>query len=61
MLTTTATGQAGRSTYSALGEMRGTFGIYLAQIAAQFRLDIEDRLAAVLPAKAEGDESPRRF
>lgn len=47
--------------YSALGEMRGTFGIHLAQIAAQFRLDIEDRLATILPAEAEGDESAGRL
>jgi hypothetical protein len=41
--------------YSALGEMRGTFGVHLARIAAQFRLDIEDQLAAILPAKDEED------
>ena len=39
--------------YSALGEMRGTFGIHLAQIAAHFKLDIEDGLASILPARAE--------
>jgi len=37
--------------YSALGEMRGTFGVHLARIAAQFKLDIEDNLALILPAK----------
>ena len=37
--------------YSALGEMRGTFGVHLAPIAAQFKLDIEDNLASILPAK----------
>jgi hypothetical protein len=41
--------------YSALGEMRGTFGVHLARIAAQFRLDIEDQLASILPAKDEED------
>jgi hypothetical protein len=41
--------------YSSLAEMRGTFGVGLAPIAAQFRLDIEDQLAAILPAKDEGD------
>lgn len=41
--------------YSALGEMRGTFGVHLAKIAAEFRLDIEDRLAAILPARADAD------
>ena len=42
--------------YSALGEMRGTFGVHLARIAAQFKLDVEDKLAVILPAKDE-DES----
>ena len=39
--------------YSALGEMRGIFGIHLAQIAAHFKLDIEDGLASILPASTE--------
>ncbi len=39
--------------YSALGEMRGTFGVHLARIAAKFKLDVEDDLAKILPAKAE--------
>lgn len=39
--------------YSALGELRGTFGVHLAQIAAHFKLDIEDGLASILPARAE--------
>ncbi len=39
--------------YSALGEMRGVFGVHLATIAARFRLDIEDDLATILPTSAE--------
>ena len=39
--------------YGALGELRGTFGVHLARIAAQFKLDIEDKLASILPAKDE--------
>ncbi len=39
--------------YSALGEMRGTFGVHLARIAAHFKLDIEDGLASILPASAD--------
>jgi hypothetical protein len=35
--------------------MRGTFGVHLARIVAQFRLDIEDQLASILPAKDEED------
>jgi hypothetical protein len=42
--------------YSALGELRGTFGVHLARIAAQFHLDIEDNLASILPAEDEDDE-----
>lgn len=41
--------------YSALGELRGGFGVHLARIAAQFQLDIEDRLASILPAKDENE------
>ncbi len=39
--------------YSAVGELRGTFGVHLAQIAAHCKLDIEDGLASILPASAE--------
>ena len=39
--------------YGALGEMRGTFGIHLARIAAQLKLDVEDNLASILPARDE--------
>lgn len=40
---------------SAVGELRGTFGIHLAKIAAQFHLDVEDKLASILPADADAD------
>jgi hypothetical protein len=39
--------------YSALGEMRGVFGIHLARIATCFQIDVEDSLATILPARAE--------
>jgi hypothetical protein len=59
--------------YSALGEKRGTFGVHLTKIAAEFKLDIEDRLAesclprlpirtmmtAILPAVPVQGELPR--
>jgi hypothetical protein len=35
--------------------MRGTFGVHLAKIAAEFKLDVEDRLAEILPARADTD------
>lgn len=34
---------------SSLGELRGVFGIHLAQIAAEYGLDIEDDLSTILP------------
>ena len=40
---------------SALGELRGTFGIHVAKVAAAFKLDVEDRLASILPANANAD------
>jgi len=40
---------------SALGELRGTFGVHVASIAAAFKLDVEDRLASILPANADAD------
>ena len=41
----------------AVGELRGVFGVYLAQIAAQYGLDIEDELASILPAAEESNET----
>jgi hypothetical protein len=40
----------------AVGELRGVFGVHLAQIAAQYGLDIEDDLAAILPVADESTE-----
>jgi len=41
---------------TALGALRGVFGIHLARIATAYGLDIEDQLASILPANAnEGD------
>ena len=33
----------------AVGELRGVFGIHLAQVASRYGLDIEDELASILP------------
>ncbi len=41
---------------SGLGELRGVFGVHLAQIAAEYGIDVEDRLASILPASAESEE-----
>jgi hypothetical protein len=35
---------------TALGELRGVFGIHLAGIAAKYALEVEDDLASILPA-----------
>ncbi len=41
----------------AVGELRGVFGIHLAQIAAQLGLDIEDELASILPVSDSDAET----
>ena len=41
---------------SALGELRGTFGIHIAKVAAEFKLDVEDKLAAILPGNANDND-----
>ena len=43
---------------SGLGELRGVFGIHIAQLAAQYGVDVEDDLATILPAADE--EEPAR-
>lgn len=39
---------------SALGEMRGVFGIHIAKLATAYGVDVEDDLAAVIP----GEDAP---
>ena len=46
---------------NAPGELRATFGIYVAKIAAAFKQDVEDRLASILPAKADTGDYDRLF
>lgn len=36
---------------SAIGEMRGVFGVHLAKLAAAYGLDVEDDLAKIFPAE----------
>ena len=43
---------------TALGELRGVFGIHIAKLAAEYGLDVEDDLASILPAQ-DDDGSPR--
>jgi hypothetical protein len=40
----------------ALGELRGVFGIHIAQLAGAHGLDVEGDLATILPAVAEQNE-----
>ena len=35
---------------SAVGELRGVFGVHVARLATSFGLDVEDDLASILPA-----------
>lgn len=41
---------------STIGELRGVFGVHLAQLAAAFGLDIEDDLASILPVSDDGED-----
>ena len=38
---------------SALGELRGVFGVHVLQVAVAHGLDVEDDLAAILPEEAQ--------
>jgi hypothetical protein len=40
---------------TALGELRGVFGIHVAQIAVQYGIDVEAELASILPAATDHD------
>ena len=42
---------------SALGEMRGTFGNMIVQIASAYGLDVEDDLASILPDSEQNSTS----
>jgi hypothetical protein len=35
--------------------LQRTFGIHVAKIAAAFKLDVENRLASIVPANADAD------
>lgn len=49
----------------ALGELRGVFGIHIAQLSVKFGIDVEDQLAVILPPAVDdgdgADDEPRRF
>lgn len=53
-----ARGASGWEFNQALGEVRGVFGIHIAQIAVRYGLDVPDTLAVILPA-ADTDEKFR--
>ncbi|WP_152485949.1 DUF6650 family protein [Methylohalobius crimeensis] len=38
---------------SAIGELRGVFGVHLAQVAAQYGISIDEPLSTILPIEAE--------
>lgn len=39
----------------ALGEMRGVFGLHIAQIAVRYGIDVPDELATILPLSPDDD------
>lgn len=43
---------------SALGEVRGVFGLHVATIAKKNKLGVEGELASVLPASAKQEDGP---
>jgi hypothetical protein len=44
----------------ALGELRGVFGIHIAQLATQHGLDVEDDLAFILPTRDDSKRAIRQ-
>ena len=42
---------------SALGELRGVFGVHIARISSAYGIDVEDTLATILPANPDSEES----
>ena len=38
----------------ALGTLRGVVGVHVGQIAVRYGIDVEDRLASILPAPDDG-------
>ena len=42
---------------TAIGELRGVFGIHLAQLCAKYEIDIEADLASILPLSSETKDS----
>jgi hypothetical protein len=41
--------------HDALGQLRGVFGVHVAQVAVRHGLDVEDDLAKILPPSPEAD------
>ena len=46
-----------RRFFVALGELRGTLGILIAQIAVRYGIDVEETLVSIFPAPLDPDES----
>lgn len=44
-----------------LGQLRGVFGVHIAQIAARNGLDVEDDLATILPAEDNDGDASEQF
>jgi hypothetical protein len=41
-----------------LGELRGVFGLHIAQLAVRYGIDVPDELATILPLDAHQDSAP---
>lgn len=39
--------------FASLGELRAVFGVYIAQLAVKYGIDVEDELASILPIEDE--------
>jgi hypothetical protein len=52
---------AGWIFYGGLGELRGVFGMHISKIAVQYGLDVEDDLAAILPASDIEPKAKKRL
>jgi len=51
-------GQRDMIFWTALGELRATFGICIAQLALTYHIDVEDELASIFPESSNDDDLP---
>ena len=44
--------------FTKLGQLRGVFGIHVAQLSAKYGIDVEEELASILPIEADDSQEP---